>query len=322
MRDLRDRPALVLNLDARLQLANEGVRESTRATVWYARELAVAKRQLEVATDILEGRPGEPDGRLRGLASIDEPLRTITTSGGHAVVVPHIVNTRNGEREGQAPRVRSVDQPMPTITALGSQGAVCAAFLAKHNGSGEKWNAAIGQALDAPVHTITGRDTKALAAVHLTKFYGTSSGADIDAPLGTVTAGAGGGHHGLVAAFICKYYGSGGQWSALDEPLHTIVAKARMGLVTVTIEGEEYAIVDIAMRMLDPDELLAAQFGPARAARYRMVGTKAQQTAGIGNSVNPDVAEALARAQLTAPAPKMAPRPVQMPIFRSDQEAA
>jgi DNA (cytosine-5)-methyltransferase 1 len=198
------------------------------------------------------------------LEDVDQPMRTITATpkgGDRAIVAPWLVNTRNGERLGRAPRVRDLNRPLGTVTAQGSQGAVCAAFIAKHNGSGERWAAAIGQSLAEPMHTITSRDTKA-----------------------------------LVAAFLTKFYGQGSQAQALDEPLHTIVTKARFGLVTVEIDGETYAVVDIAMRMLAPRELLRAQFGPDLAEDYILTGTKEEQVARIGNSVPPRMVEAILRA--------------------------
>ena len=77
------------------------------------------------------------------------------------------------------------------------------------------------------------------------------------------------------------------------------VLKHRFGVVTVTIEGEEYAIADIGMRMLQPHELAAAQGFPAD---YTLIGTKSEQVAKIGNSVCPPVAEALVRANLVTAA--------------------
>lgn len=183
-----------------------------------------------------------------------DPLRTITSGGGHAVAAAMLINTRNGERRGQSPRVRDLRRPAPTVTAKGSQGAVVAAFLAKH--------------------------------------YGGVVGQDLRKTLGTVTAKD---HHSLVAAFLVKYYGSGGQWQSLSEPMHTIVSKGRFGLVTTNIGGEEYAVVDIGMRMLTPRELARAQgFGDD----YVLLGTKTQQIAKIGNSVCPDVAKAIVEANL------------------------
>ena len=74
---------------------------------------------------------------------------------------------------------------------------------------------------------MTGKDHHALVATHLTKFYGTSVGANLNAPLPTITGL--GNHIGLVAAFLLKFYSHGGQWQGLDEPMHTIVSKARRG---------------------------------------------------------------------------------------------
>jgi DNA (cytosine-5)-methyltransferase 1 len=65
-----------------------------------------------------------------------------------------------------------------------------------------------------------------------------------------------------VRAFLLKYYGAEGhaQTQSLFDPVHTVTTKARFGLVT--IHGEQYAIADIGMRMLQPHELFAAQGFP------------------------------------------------------------
>ncbi|HRI98184.1 MAG TPA: DNA cytosine methyltransferase, partial [Nocardioides sp.] len=107
--------------------------------------------------------------------------------------------------------------------------------------------------------------------------------------------GRGGGHAGLVAAFLARYYGQGGQWSGCDQPLPTVVSKDRFALVTVELDGEPWVLTDIGMRMLQPREL-------ARASgvddSYQLIGTKSQQVARIGNMVNPPIARALIEAQL------------------------
>lgn len=232
------------------------------------------------------------------LEPIDQPLRTTTTThrGERALIVPSLINTRNGERAGQTPRALDITRPMSTVTGQGSQGALVAAFLARHNG-GPNGHPSYGRDLRETMGTVTGRDTQALAAVWLDKLHGSArAGQPLDLPAPTVTSGGGrgGGHAALCAAFLLKYYGQGGQWSALDEPMHTLVGKARMGLVTVTLGGEEYALVDIGMRMLQPRELARAQGFPDS---YILTGTKSEQVARIGNSVCPPVAEALVRAQ-------------------------
>ena len=260
-------------------------------------------------------------------AGPDEPLSAITTKARHVLAAASLIQTRNGERKGQAPRTRNILEPLNTVTAQGSQGGLVSAWLVKHYGG------VIGHGVERPVGSITGRDSHALGtarmvakhvihhrgrsigrgmeepmptvtgkqlgvvASHLTKFYGTSTGAELTDPMPTVTGG--GGHLGLVAAFIQKYYGAeSGQHQSVADPLHTIVNKARFGLVTVTIAGEEYVLVDIGMRMLQPRELARAQGLPDE---YRLMGTKTVKIAMIGNSVSPPPAQALVEAQFGGP---------------------
>lgn len=109
-----------------------------------------------------------------------------------------------------------------------------------------------------------------------------------------------GGHHAEVRALLLKYYGTE-QDPDLREPLHTITTKDRFGLVT--IKGEDYFIVDIGMRMLQPRELYRAQGFPDtyvidRGADGRML-SKAAQVRMCGNSVCPPVARAIVAANYT-----------------------
>jgi DNA (cytosine-5)-methyltransferase 1 len=103
-----------------------------------------------------------------------------------------------------------------------------------------------------------------------------------------------------VRAFLVKYYSEGGQDQSLNDPAHTIPTKDRLGLVTVTIAGEEWVIVDIGLRMLTPKELYAAQGFPAsyqfETGADGEAMTKTAQVRMCGNSVSPPPAEALVRA--------------------------
>jgi DNA (cytosine-5)-methyltransferase 1 len=102
-------------------------------------------------------------------------------------------------------------------------------------------------------------------------------------------------------AFLVTYYSEGSVGQDVRNPMRTVTSKDRLGLVT--IEGIDYQIVDIGMRMLEPHELLAAQFGTF-AADYDMsdARTKTAQVRLIGNSVPPEEVLALVRANTTATA--------------------
>ncbi|MCX2958719.1 MAG: DNA cytosine methyltransferase, partial [Serratia symbiotica] len=103
-----------------------------------------------------------------------------------------------------------------------------------------------------------------------------------------------------VRTFLVKYYGNEKEGVSLIDPLHTVTTTDRFGLVSV--EGIDYQIVDIGMRMLQPHELYAAQGFPDgyiinqdyRGIKY----AKDKQVARCGNAVPPPFAEALVRANL------------------------
>ena len=203
---------------------------------------------------------------------------------------PFLVQTGYGERRGQAPRVLDLAQPLGTVVAGGAKHALVAAFLQQN------FTGMVGKPLRVPVPTITARDHHSLVAAHLTTIdqQGNATGGNgaAAAPISTITTKS---RHAVVAAFLCQYYGSGGQHSRLDAPLPAVVTRARHGLVTVEIEGVDYAIADIGLRMLEPRELARAQGFPDS---YVLEGTKAEQIARIGNSVVPQVAAAIVRANL------------------------
>jgi len=270
--------------------------------------------------------------------SVDEPLHTVTSGAGsarpagapHAMgVVSAFLTQYHTETKDDAPRGQTLDRPILTLDASNRYGVV-AAFLAKHYGGNYTGP---GADLEEPLPTVTATDHNAIVTAHVARHFGESVGSSADTPLGTVTAGgggksalvtshllklrgtcadgqpvtdpmptitAGGTHVGEVRAFLLKYYGNADNGQTLDGPLHTVTTKDRFGLVT--IEGIDYQIVDIGMRMLEPHELFAAQGFPdtytidvdADGKKY----SKSAQVARCGNAVPPPFAKALVQANL------------------------
>ncbi|EAT1194989.1 DNA cytosine methyltransferase [Salmonella enterica] len=257
---------------------------------------------------------------------LDEPLQTITKTHGYALVTPFIAGNGGSEyqakprpldkpahtilRQSRACLVAPViarqfgasvghcaDEPSATITAGGGgKSQLVTAFLAKLFGGNYSGP---GAAMDAPAHTVTTTDHHAVVTSHLVHLRGTCrDGLKVDQPVPTITAG--GMHLGEVRAFLMKYYGNEKSGVSLSEPLGTVTTNDRFGLVTV--EGCNYQIVDIGMRMLQPHELYRAQGFPDwyvidqdfRGNRY----AKDKQVARCGNAVPPPFAEALVRANL------------------------
>lgn len=219
---------------------------------------------------------------FRGQSTRD-PMCTLTAARDACGLVAPIIAKYHAAK-GAESRCSRPDEPLRTLD-VSNRFALVSAFLAKHYGG------VVGHGMERPLGTVTAVDHHSLVSSHLAKFYGTARhGADVGEPMPTVT---GQGYHlGEVRAFLMKYYGTGGQHQDCREPLHTITHKARFGLVVVG--GQLHQIVDIGLRMLRPRELLAAQFGRF-AAEYILIGTQAQQVAGIGNSVPPELACALVK---------------------------
>lgn len=194
--------------------------------------------------------------------------------------VPSMVQTGYGERKGQEPRVLDLNKPLGTIMATGQKHALVAAYLAKHNGSPHRTTGGgvvLGTPLNRPIGTITTSDHHSLVTASLGQRVG--------------------GRASRVAAFLAAYYGSGDTGQSLLEPLRTITCTDRFGLVVLKATGD--VIDDIALRMLVPSELLRGQFGH-HAEGYDLSAAKTvkEQVMLIGNSVPPDVVEALVRANL------------------------
>lgn len=284
-------------------------------------------------------------GRRGQSAPVDVagPYPTTTTKADACLVAAHLIHRGNGEREGQAPRAMDVERALGTVVASGEKHAAVTAFLAQFsetregrklnpghgadepvstivqkgplqavvcahleqaNGDGEKSRP--GRSADAPLSTVTTEGQhQRLIASNLIKLRGTSrDGQPSDEPLHTISAG--GTHMGEVRAFLLKYYGNEVDGHGLEYPLGAVTTKDRHALVIVTIDGEEYVIVDIGMRMLTPRELFNAQgFPPDYIIDHDSSGapiTKTAQVAKCGNSVCPPMAEALARAQFASAA--------------------
>lgn len=221
--------------------------------------------------------PGQRHGR--GEAPGDVPLSTIVAKDRHALVAPTLVQTGYGERPDQRPRALQLDLPLGTVVACGQKHALVSSFLTRHYGGPRP---VIGSSLDVPIPTITAVDHHSLAAVALAKFRGTDpsqpGSCSVETPLPTISAG--GIHVAEVRAFLAAY--SGGEGDGV-----------------VSVDGASYQIVDIGMRMLEPHELLRAQFGRF-AAGYDLSAakTKRDQVRLIGNSAPPEVVEAIVRANL------------------------
>lgn len=226
------------------------------------------------------------DGKDSRCKSPADPFNVLDTQNRFALVSAFLARTAYKKANGSY--VNDPKEPFRTMTAQQDGSCVVSAFLAKH------FTGAVGSAMKAPIGTVTTQDHNALIAANLVSLRrGPNPATGCDEPMRTITAG--GNHAFLVYSFLTKYFGTGiGQ--TVKEPLHTVTTKDRFGLVAVTVNGEQYVIVDIGMRMLTPRELARGQGFPDS---YILTGSQSSQVAKIGNSVSPVMSEALVKANYT-----------------------
>ena len=196
-------------------------------------------------------RGTDPSHVASSASSLEDPLRTVSAGGTHhALVAPTLIQTSYGERRGQAPRVLDLDRPLGTVVAGGCKHALVSAFLAKSfGGPGAIDKQSPGISPAGPFGTVTARD-------HHVLVEGKLEGVEAQlGPDGTRRAK-------MVAAFLTHYYSTGTTSQSLELPLHTVTTIARHGLVTVEVDGSDYVITDIGLRMLEPRELARAMGFP------------------------------------------------------------
>ena len=249
---------------------------------------------------------GDKPGSAPRSADLAQPLGTIMASGGKYAVATAFMAQMNGGFNTTA--AKSIVDPMTTVTNTGSQQQLVTANLVHLRGNCDSRD------VNDPLHTISAGGTHhGLMTAFLERQFGASVGQGLNEPAPTITAG-GGGKSSLVelklspeveagalrvAAFLISYYGTENV-SGANEPAPTITTRDRLALVTVTIKGAPYVIVDICLRMLQPAELYKAQGFPgdyiiSHGADGKPF-TKTQQVHMCGNSVSPPPMAALARA--------------------------
>lgn len=221
-----------------------------------------------------------------------EPVHTITANNQHMLMTPTLIQYHSETAQGEV-RGQTIEDPIMTVDGSNRYGLVTS-FIQKYYGGNYQGN---GSDIKEPLHTITTLERNAMCAVNLIQMNNHCDGRDVKEPIPTITAGDG--HFGEVRAFLIKYYGQGtGQ--DIKAPLDTVTAQDRFGLVT--INGVDYQIADIGLRMLEPRELYGCQgFPEDYIIDHDYTGKtypRSEQVRRCGNAVCPPIPAALVRANL------------------------
>lgn len=223
---------------------------------------------------------------------VRELLTTIVSKNEHCLISPTLIQYHSETAQGEV-RGQSIDEPIMTVDSSNRYGLVTS-FIQKYYGGNYQGN---GSDIKEPLHTITTLERNAMCAVNLIQMNNHCDGRDVKEPIPTITAGDG--HFGEVRALLIKYYGQGTRQD-IKAPLDTVTAQDRFGLVT--INGTDYQIVDIGLRMLEPKELYGCQgFPDDYIIDHDYTGKtypRSEQVRRCGNAVCPPIPAALVRANL------------------------
>jgi DNA (cytosine-5)-methyltransferase 1 len=204
---------------------------------------------------------GGPEGQGRTPQSLDDPLRTVMPCDHKAMVKPEAFLVSPGHGEGTARRAHSLKQPLKSPTGSNEFAVVQPEgfILNMEHGAPKAKSKKSGKRMSSmkvPLGTITSADAWAMATPCIIKYNGT------------------------------------GKANSVEEPLDTVTAKDRFGLM---IPGVGVVGLDIKFRMLRPHELAAAMGFPKN---YQFMGNREQQVRQIGNAVAVYTAKSLCKAIL------------------------
>jgi DNA (cytosine-5)-methyltransferase 1 len=216
-----------------------------------------------------EGTPGKDQRWGAGSRDIQEPMSTITGSGGQAIAAATLVQTGYGERDGQSPRSLDIEAPLGTVVGSGKH-AVASAILA---GVGGRAGQSEPKGADEPMNTVTAKaDTavvtaKADTAVVTAKAdtavvtaymmqandgFNTTVGRELSEPMTTITNS--GSQQQLVTAHLAHLRGNCDARD-LDDPLQTVSAGGQHhGLVSAFLSSY---YTDDSNRCRDADDPMA-----------------------------------------------------------------
>lgn len=271
---------------------------------------------------------GEKKGQSPRVNDVKQPLSTVVASSHKQwLAVPFVNKYFSGEQQKGA----DVQSPMPTVTGI-DHNAVTVCYLSSRHSNGKDGR---GKNVDGPTPTITADCHEHVVAANLLHYYGGEDHAsDMDKPIATVTTLP---KHYLSESHLCVFQNNM-DCKGLDEPCPTITQALKFGqvktylckmdtvqnlgnwdkvrqllndyagysiaddeILILEINGVQYFIYDVGMRMLRAEELKLAQGFPADycidiESKIGKKYSEAKQIARLGNAVCPPVATALVKA--------------------------
>lgn len=247
--------------------------------------------QTMIMPSLIQYHSETAKGEVRG-QKLNGPILTVDGSNRYGLQIPFLSKFYGGVVGAK------IKNPMPTVTAI-DHNALTAPFLTKYySGADQVFSC------DSPLHTITTKDRMTVCTNYLTVLRNNMDCRTVQQPLNTITTS--GAHFAETKVYIKKFLSGSslGYWGRVRELLnkYTDWKLSDDEILIFNINGIEYFISDIGLRMLQPKELYKAQGFPADYIIDRdykgKFYPKTKQVARCGNAVPPAFAKALVQANL------------------------
>lgn len=247
--------------------------------------------QIMIMPSLIQYHSETAKGEVRG-QKLNEPIFTVDGSNRYGLQIPYLSKFYGGVVGAD------IKRPVPTVTAI-DHNALTAPFLTKYySGADQSFSC------NSPLHTITTKDRMSVCTNYLTILRNNMDCRSVQEPLNTITTS--GAHFANTKVYIKKYSPGCnlGYWNKVRELLNTYTDwnLADDEVLIFNINGVEYFIYDIRLRMLQPKELYRAQgFPNDYIIDHDYTGKeypKTKQVARCGNAVPPAFAKALVQANL------------------------
>lgn len=252
--------------------------------------ITTGNRNYLIAPALIQYHSETAKAEVRG-QSLDKPIMTIDSTPRYGMFAPYL-----SKYYGNGDNTVNINHPMPTVTAKDRM-SLSLPFLTQYYSGADHANT-----VRNPLQTITVQPRHYLCKGYLTILRNNMDCRSVNEPLNTITTS--GAHFAYTKVYVKKYAAGSnlGYWSRVRELLNTYTDWILTDdeILIFNINGTEYFISDIGLRMLQPNELYQAQGFPADYIIEKdYTGTsypKSKQVARCGNAVPPPFAKALVMA--------------------------
>ena len=162
-------------------------------------------------------------------ALVSEPVHTVTTAGNQILASAQLMSIG---QTGGGDRIRDIQDPVPTTVSKQEACVVAANLIQYHT---EQTEAVRASGLDKPIQTVDAANRYGLTSAQLVEYYGNGNPLNVEEPMHTVTAHD---REAVVCAHIDKYFNGEykGCGDRVGDPLSTVTALPRHGLCSAHIQ--------------------------------------------------------------------------------------